>query len=104
VGQKALRASAGAVFRVPLGHFDEAPRPWLALVPSGGEALEAVELPERVTLVLGAERQGLRGDVVARCDAVATIPEAPGAASINVGVAGSIALYEWRRRASTLRA
>jgi RNA methyltransferase, TrmH family len=98
VGQKALRASAGAVFRVPLGRFDDAPRPWIALVPSGGVPLEAVELPERVTLVLGAERQGLPEDVVARCDALATIPESPGAASINVGVAGSIALYEWRRR------
>lgn len=98
VSHKALRASAGAVFRVPLGRFDEAPRPWLALVPSGGEPLETVELPQRVTLVLGAERAGLPFDVVARCDAAATIPEAPGAASINVGVAGSIALYEWRRR------
>jgi TrmH family RNA methyltransferase len=98
VSQKALRASAGAVFRVPLGRFDEAPRPWLALVPSDGEPLDAVELPERVTLVLGAERQGLPRDVVARCDAVVTIPEAPGAASLNVGVAGSIALHEWRRR------
>jgi len=105
VSQKALRASAGAVFRVPLGRFDEAPRPWLALVPAGGEPLEGVALPERVTLVLGAERQGLPGDVVARCDAVATIPEASGAASLNVGVAGSIALYEWRRRrGSTLPA
>ncbi|MCC6222150.1 MAG: RNA methyltransferase [Thermoleophilia bacterium] len=104
VSPKALRASAGAVFRVPLGSFDKAPRPWLALVPSGGEPLETVELPDRVTLVLGAERAGLPADVVARCDAVATIPEAPGAASINVGVAGSIALYEWRRRrGGTLR-
>lgn len=100
VGPKALRASTGAVFRVPLGPFDDAPRPWLALVPASGEPLEQVELPERVTLVLGAERLGLPPDVVARCDAAVTIPEAPGAASINVGVAGSIALYEWRRRAA----
>jgi TrmH family RNA methyltransferase len=104
VGPKALRASTGAVFRVPLGRFDESPRPWLALVPSGGEPLERANLPERVTLVLGAERVGLPDEVVSRCDAVATIPEAPGAASINVGVAGSIALYEWRRRRSTLSA
>lgn len=98
VGPKALRASTGAVFRVPLGRFDEAPRPWVALVPSGGEPLEGVDLPDRLTLVLGAERLGLPEDVVSRCDSTATIPEAPGAASINVGVAGSIALYEWRRR------
>jgi TrmH family RNA methyltransferase len=104
VGPKALRASAGAVFRVPAGRFDDAPWPRVALVPRGGEPLERVDLPERVTFVLGAERLGLPDEVVARCDAAGTIPEAPGAASINVGVAGSIALYEWRRRRSTLPA
>ena len=35
-GQKALRASAGAVFRVPVGRFDEAPAPRIALVARGG--------------------------------------------------------------------
>ena len=32
-GPKAVRASMGALFRVPLVSFDEAPRPWVALVP-----------------------------------------------------------------------
>jgi TrmH family RNA methyltransferase len=70
-------------------------------VPDGGEPLDTVELADPLTLVLGAERLGLPEDVVARCDARATIPEAAGAGSINVGVAGSIALYEWRRRHTT---
>ncbi len=97
-GPKALRASMGAVFRVPLGRLDEAPSPWLALAPRGGSTLGEIELPDRVTFLLGAERPGLPDDVIARCEAVATIPEAAGAESLNVGVAGSIALYEWRRR------
>src|SRR5262249_29436555 len=29
-GPKALRASAGAIFRVPIALFEEAPRPWTA--------------------------------------------------------------------------
>ena len=36
-------------------------------------------------------------DVVAACDESATIPLAPGAESLNVAIAGAIALYEHRR-------
>jgi TrmH family RNA methyltransferase len=97
-GPKALRASAGAVFRVPLAGFEEAPRPWAALVPRGGTPLVELEVGERVTFVLGAEREGLPADVLARCDASVAIPQEPGAESLNVAVAGAIALYELRRR------
>ena len=95
---KALRAAMGAVFRVPLARFDEAPRPLIGLVPDGGTPLPDVELGDRVTFVLGAERHGLPGDVRDRCDALATIPLAPWAESLNVAAAGALALYEWRRR------
>jgi RNA methyltransferase, TrmH family len=47
---------------------------------------------------VGAEREGLPDDVVADCDAEATIPLAPTAESLNVAVSAAIALYEWRRR------
>jgi TrmH family RNA methyltransferase len=97
-GPKALRASAGAVFRVPLAEFDAAPRPRIGLIAHGGRPLPGTELPERVTFVLGAERQGLPEDVVDACDELATIPLAPGAESLNVAAAGAVALYEWRRR------
>jgi TrmH family RNA methyltransferase len=95
---KALRASMGAAFRVPLGAYDEAPRPRLALVPRGGSPLPEAELPERVTYVLGSEREGLPAEVVDSCDGAVTIPGEPTAESLNVGAAGAIALYEWRRR------
>jgi TrmH family RNA methyltransferase len=96
-GPKALRASAGAIFRVPTGRFDDAPRPWIALVPRGGTALSSIELGERATFVLGAEREGLPEDAVSRSDVAASIPLAPTAESLNVAVAGALALYEWRR-------
>jgi TrmH family RNA methyltransferase len=95
---KALRASMGAVFRVPFGSFEEAPRPWIGLVPHGGRPLAERELGERVTFVLGAEREGLPADVAARCDELASIPLAAGAESLNVAVAGAISLYEVTRR------
>jgi RNA methyltransferase, TrmH family len=97
-GPKALRASAGAVFRVPTGGFDAAPRPWLALVPQGGAELAALEPVDRATFLLGAEREGLPEDILGRADATASIRLAPGAESLNVAVAGSLALYEWSRR------
>ncbi|HEU4449171.1 MAG TPA: RNA methyltransferase [Gaiellaceae bacterium] len=97
-GPKALRASAGAVFRVPLAAFAEAPPPRVALVPREGIPLPDLELGERATFVLGAEREGLPAAVLAAAEAAATIPQAGEAESLNVAVAGAIALYEWRRR------
>ena len=97
-GPKALRASAGAIFRVPTAAFDDAPRPWVALVAHGGTVLAEAALAEPVTFVLGAERQGLPDDVLRRCDGRATIPQAPSAESLNVAMAGTVALYELARR------
>jgi RNA methyltransferase, TrmH family len=97
-GSKALRAAAGAIFRVAVVPFDDAPRPWTALATRGGAPLG--ELPAEGTLVLGAEREGLPADIVAACDAVVSIPQAGGAESLNVAMAGTVGLYEWARRRS----
>ena len=97
-GPKALRASAGAVFRVPVCGFDEAPGRRVALVAHGGEPLAEVDLAPPVTLVLGAERDGLPDEVLAGSDARASIPQTGAAESLNVAMAGTIALYELARR------
>jgi RNA methyltransferase, TrmH family len=95
---KALRASVGALFRVPLAAFEEAPGPRLGLVPRAGKSLLELPIGERATFVLGAEREGLTPEVLRDCDEVVSIPTRDGAESLNVAVAGAIALYEWRRR------
>jgi RNA methyltransferase, TrmH family len=95
---KALRASMGAAFRVPQASFDEAPGSRVGLVPRGGRPLSELDLGERLTFVLGAERQGLPKEVATSCDELASIPLAEGAESLNVAVAGAIALYEFSRR------
>jgi RNA methyltransferase, TrmH family len=95
---RALRASAGAIFRVPLAGFDEAPGRRVALVAHGGRPLREVSLEQPLTLVLGAEREGLPEEVVARCDEAATIPTSGGVESLNVAAAAAIALYEAARR------
>jgi TrmH family RNA methyltransferase len=98
-GRKALRASAGAIFRVPLGRFHEAPHTRVALVARGGESLADLDLPERVSFLVGAEREGLPQEVIAGCELQATIPLQPASESLNAAVSAAIALYEWRRRA-----
>jgi len=101
LGPKALRASAGAVFRVPIGSLDETPAARVALVAHGGASLAEAELPPPpLTIFLGSEREGLPDFLVTDCYKV-TIP-LPGeeAESLNVAVAGAIALYELSRRGS----
>jgi len=96
-GPKALRASVGAIFRVPVTRFDDAPRPWLALVPHGGTDLSQVLDSGHGSFVLAAERGGLPEAVFWRCAARATMVLAPESESLNVATAGAIALYEARR-------
>ena len=100
-GPKAVRASAGSIFRVSLGRFEDGEGiARVALVPRDGVPLTELELPERALFVLGAEREGLPEAVLGDADLVATIPQAGSAESLNVATAGAIALYEWRRRRS----
>lgn len=93
---KALRASAGAVFRTPVVPWDARPGRCVALVAHGGAPLSEAELSPPVTLLVGAERAGLPDEQVTQCHK-ATIAVADGAESLNVATAGAIALYEASR-------
>ena len=93
-GPKALRASTGSIFRVP--HADFSPEGAVALVAHGAPPL--AELDRSLSrFVLGSEREGLPEEVIAACAASATIPLAGPAESLNVAMAGTIALYDWLR-------
>jgi len=97
-GPKALRASMGSVFRVPLSGFDEPAGRRVALVPSGGAALPELRVDGDVVLALGAEREGLPPEVLERCESRASIPQPGGGESLNVAMAGTVALYELSKR------
>lgn len=99
LGPRALRASAGAIFRVPLVGWDALPSPRVALVAHGGDPLAEVSLEPPLTFLLGSERGSLPGDLVTDCYKV-TITLPGQAESLNVAAAGAIALYELSRRAS----
>jgi TrmH family RNA methyltransferase len=98
---KAVRASMGALFRVPLVLLAHAPAARrIALDARADAPLWDVDLATPIAFELGGERAGLPDTIVRAADAVAAIPLAPGGESLNVAMAGAIALYELRRRSS----
>ena len=124
-GPKAVRASMGAIFAVALARVEsvaELPGERVALVAHEGEVLEGSPVPERNaatadveessdgrlaggrTLLVGAEREGLPGEVVAACERTAHIPIDGGADSLNAAMAATVALYELTRQANRLAA
>jgi len=89
---KAVRASMGSIFyRPPVkAEIDATPSPRVALVAHAGEELDT--LAGAATVCLGAEREGLPDEVLARCDRMVTIPLRPGGPdSLNVAAAAAIA-------------
>ena len=109
-GPKTVRAGMGAVFGLPL--YPEvrladlrAALPEAAvygLAAHGGVPLAAAALRRPAVLAVGAERPGLSPEALAHVTQLVTIPLAPGlpggVESLNAGVAGAIALYEFSRR------
>lgn len=99
---KAVRASMGAIFEVPVVHAapDQLPGTTIALDAGAGRTLADVvaELPAggELSLLVGAEREGLPEPVIAAAVATARIPIAT--ESLNAAIAASIALYELTRR------
>ncbi len=96
-GVKAVRASMGAVFAVPVAraaNIDELPGETVALVAREGGPLTGPPAGT-VTLVVGAERDGLDAPTIASCDRVAHIPIA--SESLNAAMAATVALYELTR-------
>jgi RNA methyltransferase, TrmH family len=111
-GPKAVRASMGAVFAVALAHardVAELPGERVALVGGAGEPLAKLIAQlagaTAVTLLVGAERDGLPGALASACEHVAHIPIA--SESLNAAMAATVALYEMGRagtRSSRVRA
>ncbi|MGX6446854.1 TrmH family RNA methyltransferase [Patulibacter sp. S7RM1-6] len=98
-GPKAVRASMGSLFAVPVVRAagpDELPGTTIALVLRAGTPLRGDAVEGDVTLLVGAEREGLPDDVVAACDRTAHLPIA-GAESLNAAMAATAALYELAR-------
>jgi TrmH family RNA methyltransferase len=100
---KAVRASMGAVFEVPLVRvgdqpdLDRLPGTTVALVADQGIPLAEAELTGSVTLLVGSERDGLPPELAGGADTIARIPIANH--SLNAAMAATVALYELSRMA-----
>jgi TrmH family RNA methyltransferase len=98
---KAVRASMGAIFFVALarvGDVGELPGERVALVADAPGALRGPggdPAPGPLTLLVGAEREGLPAQIVAACERSARIPIA--SESLNAAMAATVALYEVTR-------
>jgi TrmH family RNA methyltransferase len=102
-----LRASRGAFFTVPAV---AAPRDdlvaWLrargvrmvAASPGGPDLWDRCDLAGPVSLVLGAEHDGLSPALLAVCDGTVSIPMHGAGDSLNVATAAAVLLYEAARQ------
>jgi TrmH family RNA methyltransferase len=97
-GPKAVRASMGSIFEVPVVRVrapGELPGRLVGLAGGEGGPLRELE-PGPVTLVIGAEREGLPPEVRKACDELAHIPIR--SESLNAAMAATVALYEAAHR------
>lgn len=102
-GPKAVRASMGALFQVPVARadsVDELPGETIALDAHAEAGNLAGPLTSPATLLIGAERAGLPAELVAACDRTVRIPIR--SESLNAAMAATIALYEATRGADAL--
>jgi TrmH family RNA methyltransferase len=95
---KAVRASMGAIFAVALARvdeLDELPGERCALVAGAGMPIHMLATSGPLTLLVGAEREGLPEHVVRACEHIVHIPIA--SESLNAAMAATVALYETTR-------
>lgn len=102
--KNAVRASRGAMGRLPLLHASETvvaiekliKSDWhvIGTTPSGDTDLYNAKFKPPTAIVVGNEKSGLTDETLQRCDELVRIPMATGQSSLNVGVATGILLYE----------
>jgi len=110
-GPKAIRASAGSVFRLPILRLAGTPPlieeiarlragglAVIGAVPRGGRDYRELLPGDRVALVLGGEGAGLAPPLIAAMDHLVTIPLREGVESINVTSAAAVLLFGFARR------
>jgi TrmH family RNA methyltransferase len=99
---KVVRASAGALFHVPIvvdvpvGVLGDLGVPLLGAVAAGGVPYDEAPLERPCAVVLGNEAHGLPAGVV--LDGLVSIPHAGRAESLNVAMAATVLCFEAARR------
>jgi 23S rRNA (guanosine2251-2'-O)-methyltransferase len=104
----AVKASAGAAYYLEIVRVTNLQRAlaelkrigfWIVgLDASVRRSIYDTNYPSRLAIVLGSEGKGIRPVIFRECDFVVSIPMLGKVASLNVGVAGAIVLYEILRQ------
>ena len=105
---KCVRASAGALFHVPVASGGDVVEVLerlrhrgvrtVATVVDGGSPYDLTDLTGPLGIVLGSEAHGLPVDVLALVDHPVSIPMAGRSESLNVAMAGSVLCFEALRQ------
>jgi len=109
--QKALRASVGSVFRMPVvavtaSEIEGLKQRGVRLIAAVGAddfgvvAAQEMDFTSACALMIGNEGAGLAAEWMEMCDARVTIPCPGKVESLNAAVAGSLLLYEASRQRS----
>src|SRR6185437_2302704 len=112
--QKALRASAGSIFRAPviqvtaeeLVHLKSRGIRLLAAVAPETEAAKLATMPDLtrpIALMIGNEGAGLSTELLALADGRISIPTPGPVESLHAAIAGSLLLYEASRQRQIAR-
>jgi RNA methyltransferase, TrmH family len=107
-GWKALRASMGGAFRLPVvrsramtalvGEWRKQTMRIVAAVPRGGTSMYDVDFTHPTALLLGGEGAGLPEELTAAADTRVSIPMHGAIESLNAAVAAAVLLYEAQRQ------
>jgi RNA methyltransferase, TrmH family len=107
--QKALRASVGSLFRVPVvgvgaSELEEVKARGVRLIAGVGAGgfgvtmMQEMDFAGACAVMIGNEGSGLAAEWMEMCDARVTIPCPGDVESLNAAVAGSLLLYEASRQ------
>lgn len=115
-GPKAVRASAGSIFRLPvsrvadaaalaplLGTLRASGRIIAGAVPHEGRDYRDVDLAHGMALVVGGEGAGIPAPLIESMDLLLTIPLSGKVESINVATAAAVILFEAARQRQSSR-
>ena len=107
LNSKAVRASAGSLFRLPVAHakikellpiLAEHSVRLLGTTSHKGVPLPQADFKRAVAICIGNEGAGLPKELIAKVDSNIVIPHSDKVESLNAGIAASIVLYEAARQ------
>jgi 23S rRNA (guanosine2251-2'-O)-methyltransferase len=106
INETVVKASAGAIFHIKVSRVPSLQKAlrlfkkmggWVVSVETDGKDIRDIDFPFPLTVVVGAEGEGISKSVLDISDLIATIPTVGKVPSLNVGSATAIALWEINR-------